>query len=112
MSHLTITKENFDTIVQNNPIVVLEFWAKWCEPCKDFSLVFDEVAKLHDDKVFGSVDVEEQKTLAEEFAIKNIPFVMVIKNKTIVYAESGSLTETALSDLVDQAALLDIEDKD
>lgn len=112
MSKMVLTKENFDAVVKNNPIVVIDFWADWCEPCKGFSEIFSEVAKLHDDKIFGEINVDDQKELAEEFAIINIPFVMVIKNRTIVYAESGALTETALSDLVDQAGVLDIEDKE
>lgn len=108
MYRLTLTKDNFDSVIKSHSIVVINFWATWCEPCKNFSLIYDEVAKQQDHAIFGSVNVDEEKALAEEFSIQSIPFVMLIKDQTIVYAESGVLTEAALSDLVDQAGVLDI----
>lgn len=109
MEILEITQKSFDDVISNNNIVVIEFWASWCQPCKSFAKIFRKVAEQHDDKLFASVNIEQETELTEEFAIKSVPFVMVIKEKTIVYAETGALTETALCDLVEQAGVLEIE---
>ena len=108
MSKFKLTKDNFDQVIKENSIIVIDFWADWCEPCKAFASVFDEVAKRHDDKFFATVNIEEESELREEFAIRSIPFVMILKDQTIVYAESGALTVSALSDLLDQADAVDL----
>lgn len=110
MNRIELTKKTFDEVIEKNKIVVIDFWAEWCQPCKSFAKVFEKVAEQHEDKVFASVNIEEEPELTEEFAVRSIPFVMVIKNKTIVYAETGALTETALTDLVEQAGVLDVEE--
>ncbi len=98
-----LTEDNFDDVIADNDIIVIDFWAKWCQPCVSFSKVMSSVAKTYPEVVFASVNIEEQKALAEEFEIRSIPFVMILKNQVIIYAEAGALTANVLQDLVDQA---------
>ena len=102
----SLTTQNFDEIIQSQPIVVVDFWAQWCSPCRVFGETMAEVAKHYPDVLFASVNVETEKELAEEFAVRSIPFVMVIHNQTVVYAESGVLSVQGLSELIDQARAL------
>jgi len=103
-----LTQNAFDSFLTDNNIVVIDFWATWCEPCKAFDPVFDEVAGSHSDVAFARVDVEKEKTLADEFEIRSVPFVMILKQRTVVYAESGALTKAGLIDLVEQARNVDV----
>ena len=103
MSIQELTAHNFDQAVESHNLLVIDFWAQWCGPCKIFGKTMAEVEKEYPDIVFASVNVEVEKTLAEEFAVRSIPFVMIIKNRTVVYAESGVLSASALRELLDQA---------
>lgn len=107
MSVKEITKDNFEDTIQNNPIVVLDFWAEWCGPCKAFSPIFHDVAGANMDVVFGSINVDQQPELSNLFEIRAVPFLMILKKGTIVFAESGTLPKSALQDLVNQAKELD-----
>lgn len=103
MSIAALTADSFDQAIESHSLVVIDFWAQWCGPCKAFGNTLLEVSKDYSDIYFTSVNVEEEKTLAEEFAVRSIPFVMIIKNRTVIYAESGALSEKALRDLLNQA---------
>jgi len=107
MSIKELTSANFDEIVASHPLVLIDFWATWCGPCKSFSAVLNEVVQEYPDWLFASIDVEKEKTLAEEFAVRSVPFVMIIRNQVVVYAESGALTQNSLCELLNQAKDLD-----
>ncbi len=103
MSVTSVTKENFDELLANNPLVVIDFWAEWCAPCKAFSPVFETVAERNPNILFGSVNVEEQPELAAEFEIRSIPFLMILKDRNLIYADAGSLSAAEFNDLIEEA---------
>ncbi|HLB56337.1 MAG TPA: thioredoxin family protein [Coxiellaceae bacterium] len=106
MSVQELTAANFDVMVESNELLVIDFWAEWCGPCKAFSKIMTDVAKEYQDVVFASVNIENEKALAEEFAVRSIPFVMIIKKRAVVYADSGLLSAVSLRELLDQAKAL------
>ena len=111
MAIVSLTKENFDTVVGGNPIVIVDFWAEWCSPCRSFAKIFEVVSELNEeDVVFAKVNVEEEKELVEDFNIRSIPFIMIFRGDTVVYAEAGVLTKEQLEDLLNKAKELSLSD--
>lgn len=100
---LELKKAEFDKVIADNEIVIIDFWAEWCAPCRSFSSTFVETAHKYRDVIFAKVDVEQEKELAEEFEIRSIPFLMILKNREIVYAESGALSAPVFEQLVKDA---------
>jgi thioredoxin len=109
MTTINLTKENFDQTVSDNPMVVVDFWAPWCAPCRFFSPVFEEAAGNNPEVVFGKVNTEEQPDLAGSFGIRSIPTLMILREKVILYSEAGALPSPQLQALIDQARALDME---
>jgi len=106
---IEITGKEFDDTVAANQYLLIDFWAKWCAPCKDFTKVVEEVAPDYPEFVFAAVDIETEKELAQEFNIRSIPAVMILKNQVIVYADSGLLPANSLRELLDKAKALDTD---
>lgn len=100
---VSVTKDNFDELLANNSLVIIDFWAQWCAPCKAFAPIFETAAGHHPAVLFGSVNVEEQPELANEFEIRSIPFLMILKDRTLIYAEPGALSAAEFNDLIDKA---------
>ncbi len=109
MSITTITIDNFDQIIADNELVAIDFWAEWCEPCKDADKIFSQLTTEYPDVLFGKVNIDEQKALADEFAIRSIPTLMILRRKVMVGCESGLLPAAAIKDLLNQAKALDID---
>jgi len=109
MSVIELTKENFNDTVDNNDIVVVDFWAEWCGPCKSFAPVFETVAGNHPDAVFGKIDTEEQTELAQAFQIRSIPTLMLFREQIQLFAQPGALSIAQLEDLVQKAKALDMK---
>ena len=110
MTMVALTTETFSEVMAKNELVVVDFWAEWCEPCKAFTKVIDGVSEKYPDVVFGSVDIEQEKELAKDFNISSVPTVMIIKNQVVVYADSGSIPPSALEELIDKAKALNVDE--
>jgi thioredoxin 1 len=109
MTILALTQENFAEVTEKNEIVLIDFWAEWCQPCHSFSKIFEKVASNNTDIVFGNVNVETQPELTTEFNVQSIPFLVVMRRKVVLYSGSGELPEKAVQDLIEQAKNLDME---
>lgn len=107
-STVELTKENFDQTVTDNDFVLIDFWASWCGPCRQFAPVYEKAAKENPDLVFGKVDTEAQPELAAAFGISSIPTLMIVRERVAVFAQPGALPQAALDDVIGQARKLDM----
>jgi thioredoxin 1 len=108
MSTVELTKDNFESAVNENPIVIVDFWAPWCGPCRGFAPVFENASQKHPDVVFAKVNTDSEQELAGSFNIRSIPTLMVFRDKVIVYQQAGALPASALEQVLSQAKALDM----
>lgn len=104
-----ITQQNFKQTVEKDGIVLIDWWAAWCGPCKMFAPTFEKVAAKHPDITFGKVDTEAQPELAGSFEIRSIPTLMILRDKVLLFSQAGALPEAALEDLIKQVRALDMD---
>jgi len=109
MATQALTKEIFEQTIEDNDIVLIDFWASWCGPCRTFAPVYEKVSESHPGVVFAKVDTEAEPELAASFRIQSIPTLMAVRDKIVLYSQPGALPEAALEDIVSQVEALDME---
>lgn len=108
MATLEVTKENFDQVVTGNEMVVLDFWAPWCGPCRGFAPVFEAASDKYADVVFGKINSDEEQELAAQFGIRSIPTLMIFREQVGIFSQPGALPASALDDVIGRAKALDM----
>ncbi len=109
MATLTLTQDNHDETVKDG-IVLIDFWAAWCGPCRTFAPVFERASEKHSDVTFAKVDTEDQQDLAARYGVRSIPTLVIYRDGIPLFAQPGALPETVLEDLVSQTRALDMDD--
>jgi thioredoxin 1 len=110
MAVVELTKDNFERVVTSNPMVVVDYWAPWCGPCRGFAPVFESVAEANPDIVFAKVNTDDEQEIAQQFQIRSIPTLMVFKEQVIVFSQAGALPKGPFEQVVAQAKELDMEE--
>ncbi|OFZ86390.1 MAG: thioredoxin [Betaproteobacteria bacterium RBG_16_64_18] len=109
MATIELTKDNFEQVVTGSDMVVVDFWAPWCAPCRSFAPTYEAASERHEGVVFAKVNTEEEQELAAAFNIRSIPTLMLFREQVILYAEPGALPPPALEEILTKAKSLDME---
>jgi thioredoxin 1 len=108
MATVELTKDNLDATVSENDVVLVDFWASWCGPCRQFGPVFEQAAEDNPDFVFGKVDTEAQPELGAAFNVMSIPTLMIFREQVLLFSQPGSLPAAVLTDLIGKVRALDM----
>lgn len=109
MATVEATQANFNDLINKNNVVIVDFWAPWCGPCRAFAPVYEQVSEKHADVVFAKINTEQEQSLAAAFQIRSIPTLMVFREQIIIFSQAGSLPASALEHLITEAKGLDMD---
>ncbi len=110
MAVVEATRENIETLVEDNNIVIFDFWAPWCAPCRQFGPIFEATSEKYDDIIFSKVNTEKETEIASHFSIRSIPTLMVFREAMLVFVQPGSIPENAIDELIDKVKALDMDE--
>ena len=108
MATIDLNKDNFEETVTGNDMVIIDFWAPWCGPCKSFAPTYEEISEKHTDIVFAKVNTEVEMELAGYFQIRSIPTLMVFREQVVIFSQPGALPASGLESLIEQVKALDM----
>ena len=109
MATVELTEQNFAETINTNDMVIVDFWASWCGPCKNFAPIFETASDANPDIVFAKINTEEQQGLAGQFQIRSIPTLMIFREQIIIFSQPGMLPASALDELIGKARELDMD---
>ncbi len=108
MATIELTKDNFAQTIAGNPMVIVDFWAPWCAPCRSFAPIFDAASEKYPEIIFGKINTDEEQELAANFQIRSIPTLMVFREQVILFSQPGALHASALESIISQTQAVDM----
>jgi len=105
---IELTQSNFEDTIKSNDVIIIDFWAEWCGPCKSFAPTYEEVSNKYEDVVFAKVNTEQEQALGGHFKIRSIPTLMIFREQIIIFSQAGALSGTALEEVIEKAKSLDM----
>ncbi len=109
MATVELTKDTFKDTITGNDIIIVDFWAPWCGPCKSFAPIYEKVSENHEDIVFAKVNTEDEQELAASFQIRSIPTLMIFREQIVIFSQAGMLPESALEQIIGKTRELDMD---
>ncbi len=109
MAVIELNRDNLEETIRDHDIVLIDFWAEWCAPCRSFAPVFEKVAENHPDIAFGKVDIEQQQEVAQQFGIRSIPTLAIFREQTLIMLEAGAMPESTLEQAIGTVRGLDMD---